>query len=471
MKMKFLSVFLAIVMLTALTACGDSPTPDGPAVDLPSTESSAQESASSNGQTMQTNETLSLFNTDATLAETVLMDENGIKITATDLTYTAYSVDLALTIENNSGQDLTFVSGSLGYSCNSVNGYMISDGYLNCDVANGKKANDTISFSCDALKLYGIKEIADMEIGFSMTDDAYNTTYSGPRQLKTSVFETHDYETDHYQETITSGAAMSTFGYEMKSFSQDTLYDQNGVALRSSGVMTNRDGETALLLELENTTGNMVYLSTSDITINGLLINSSTWSNDAINPGKRCIVDVNLASVIDPACGEVYGVTEVGAVSLSLSQRNAEGVGIAEKTPIEIIVPDMSAAFDGSGTEVYNSNGVKMVLKTVMEDPSEYSSDLYVLLLAENSGGKTISIDDAYGSLSVNGFMTDYSFSRQELGEGESGVLMIELWESSLEKNEIVSASDIQEIEVGFEVKEGYKIIDEPTVTLIFGQG
>ena len=112
-----------------------------------------------------------------------------------------------------------------------------------------------------------------------------------------------------------------------------------------------------------------------------------------------------------------------------------------------------------------------MVLKTVMEDPSEYSSDLYVLLLAENSGGKTISIDDAYGSLSVNGFMTDYSFSRQELGEGESGVLMIELWESSLEKNEIVSASDIQEIEVGFEVKEGYKIIDEPTVTLIFGQG
>lgn len=33
----------------------------------------------------------------------------------------------------------TTPSGSLGYSCNSVNGYMVNDGYLNCDVANGKK--------------------------------------------------------------------------------------------------------------------------------------------------------------------------------------------------------------------------------------------------------------------------------------------------------------------------------------------
>lgn len=84
-------------------------------------------------------------------------------------------------------------------------------------------------------------------------------------------------------------------------FSQDVLYDQSGVKLLASGVMSNRDGETALLLELENTTDNMVYLSTSDIAINGLLVNSSTWSNDAINPGKRCIVDVDLSTVLDPA--------------------------------------------------------------------------------------------------------------------------------------------------------------------------
>ena len=65
-----------------------------------------------------------------------------------------------------------------------------------------------------------IDEIADMEIGVSMTDDDYNTTYTGTCQLKTSVAETHDYGTDHYQNTITSGAAMNTYGYEMVHFSQ-----------------------------------------------------------------------------------------------------------------------------------------------------------------------------------------------------------------------------------------------------------
>ena len=130
---------------------------------------------------------------DATLAETVMVDEGGVKITATCLTYTGYSVDLELTIENNSGKNLSFVSGSLGYSCNSVNGYMVNDGYLNCDVANGKKVNDTISFSCDALILYGIDEIANMEIGFS--DELFGPNDAISReQMATSLYHYAQYK-------------------------------------------------------------------------------------------------------------------------------------------------------------------------------------------------------------------------------------------------------------------------------------
>lgn len=216
MKRKFLPLLLAIALFAgALAGCsapGGDPSPaDGTQAGDPAAQTEGQ---------------LGQFRTDATLAETVLVDEGGVKITATGLTYTAYSVDVALTIENNSGKDLSFVSGSLGYSCNSINGYMVNDGYLNCDVANGKKANDTISFYVDALMLYGIDEIADLEIGFSMTDDGYNTTYSGPRQLKTSAFDAHDYGADPYQETITSRAAMRAYGYEIAHFTQDALYEQ-----------------------------------------------------------------------------------------------------------------------------------------------------------------------------------------------------------------------------------------------------
>ena len=93
---------------------------------------------------------------------------------------------------------------------------------------------------------------------------------------------------------------------------------------------------------------------------------------------------------------------------------------------------------------------------------------MYVLLLAENTSGRTLTIDDTYDSLSVNGYMTDYSFYSAELADGESAALEIRLQESSLEENQIASVSDISEIEVGFEIKADRDIIDEPTVLIQF---
>ena len=93
---------------------------------------------------------------------------------------------------------------------------------------------------------------------------------------------------------------------------------------------------------------------------------------------------------------------------------------------------------------------------------------MYVLLLAENKSGKTLTIDDVYDSLSVNGFMTDYSYYSKEIQNGESAVLEIKLWESSLEDNKIASVSDVKEIEIGFEIKEGRNILDKPTITISF---
>lgn len=66
--------------------------------------------------------------------------------------------------------------------------------------------------------------------------------------------------------------------------------------------------------------------------------------------------------------------------------------------------------------------------------------------------------------------MAEYYCDSQELKNGESAVPVIQLPESSLEENQITSASDVQEIEVGFEIQEGYTTIDEPTLTLQFGE-
>lgn len=464
MKTRLFPVLLAIVLLTNLAACGGPAVPEDPA------EHDASQSTPTEVAPAQADDALGLFDTSAALAETVLVDEGGVKITATGLTYTAYSADLALTIENNSGKDLSFTSGSLGYSCNSVNGYMVDDGYLNCDVANEKKANDVIHFAYDGLMLYGIQEIADMEIGFCMTDSEYNSTYSGPQALRTSAADAYDYAADRYQQTIASTAAMNTYGYELVHFGQDVSYDQNGVKLLSGGLLKNRDGETVLLLELENTTDSPVYIATSGIRINSLVVSSSLWSRDAINPGKRRVVDVDLTAALEGSFWNTYGITEVGSVCVSLEQYNEDGTPLSAKTPVEVTVSGAAATFDGAGTEIYKTDGLRIVAKALEEDPSNHSADLYLLLLAENTSGKTITIDDAYGSLSVNGFMTDYSFYGQELADGESAALVIRLWESSLAANQIASASDVQEVEMRFEIKEGYTTLDEPVIAFTFGE-
>ena len=166
----------------------------------------------------------------------------------------------------------------------------------------------------------------------------------------------------------------------------------------------------------------------------------------------------------------MYGITDIGSVSLSLGQRNEDGLEIAAEIPVEIVIPGVSAELDTTGTEVYNDSGLRIVTKGVLDDPSDYGADLYVLLLAENNSGKTLTINDVYDSLSVNGYMTEYSYYSQELEDGGAAALVIQLWESSLEENRISSPSDIQEIEVGLEIKEGYTAIDEPTVKLAFGE-
>ncbi len=462
---KLFSLLLAICIVISLAACGGSPSTESSAENSqPDEGSSAAASSSDKDESKSSDDTLEPFSKDATLSETVMYDENGTKITATGLSYSNYSVDLELTIENNTEKDLSFVSGSVGYCCNSINGYMISDGYLNCDVAAGKSANDTISFSYDQLMLYGINEIADIEIGFDVSDDDSNDTYTGPCQVKTSAFDAHDYSKDCYQETIASSAAMNTYNYDITCFLQDALYDVNGVKLLSSAIMENSSGESALLLELENTTSDMIYLSSSDIAINNLIVYSSTWDSDAINPGKRVIISIDLSSVLDPEYWSIYGIKEIGSVALSLSQKDTNWNDIAEETSVTIAVPGAKAEYDADGTEVYNQDGLRIVKKAVVEDPSDYSSNLHVLLLAENKSGKDLTVGTAYNSLSVNGFMTSFYGYSKALADGACAVLDITLQESSLEENQITSVSDITEIEVGLEIKEGHTTVDTPVI-------
>lgn len=100
-------------------------------------------------------------NTDVTIAEQVLLDQNGIVITAQEyVNDSIWGEGIKMVLENNSDKDVT-----VGCSALIVNNYMITDLFVS-DVAVGKKANETMWLSSSELKAAGIDSVGQVEIYF-----------------------------------------------------------------------------------------------------------------------------------------------------------------------------------------------------------------------------------------------------------------------------------------------------------------
>ena len=462
---KIFALILAVVLALTLAACTEtSPAPtssETPSISPSNTEAAEEPGTSDNTDPQG-------FQRIATIEETVLFNESDVCITATGLNYSDYAVELTLLIENNSSKELSFVSNSIGYSCNSVNGYMIEDGYMLCDVAAGKKANETLHFDYDNLMLYGIFEIADIEIGFDISDEDYNHIYSGPCRIETSIAASYDYETPHYREAIVSEATQNHFGYTVPYFSEDIMYEQGGLSVLSNGFIVNSDGEPALFLEVANTSPQAVTVKTSDIYLNGLGVYPFTWSSDTINPGKTAILDLELSAMLDDNFWDIYGLQDIATVSLAMGFENLDGDDLNEPAVISVSLPDSSPAFSRDGEAVYDSNGVKIVMKDIVEDSLEFSDDMYILLLVENNTADTISLREVYDSFSLNGYMMDCSVSSIDVKSGTCAVLEIMLWASDLEENAITGVADISEFEIEFEIEAGDTTIDTAHLNVAF---
>jgi hypothetical protein len=199
---KVISLFLAILLIFLFAACGSSETTD---ID----------------GTNDTNITgLGDFNTSAVITTKVIYSNDDVEITANELTYDNSSAHLSITLLNKSSKSLSFLSGALGYSVNSINGFMVDDGYLDCDVEAGKSVTEKISFDFVNLKAYGITKIADIQVGFQIKDDDSNYTYTDPLSIETSIFDeynysinTYVYKNQNHQDQATRELMRATYNY------------------------------------------------------------------------------------------------------------------------------------------------------------------------------------------------------------------------------------------------------------------
>lgn len=230
---------------------------------------------------------------DESINEQVLVDQDGIKITATEyVTDSIWGDGIKLLVENNSVKEYT-----IGCDALIVNDYMITD-LFSADVAAGKKSNEVMYLSSTELKAAGIDTVGQIEMYFhaydSNWDNLFKNVYS---KLETSEFANMD-------------TTPNDEGQE--------LYNANGVRIVGKTVDENSFWGTAILLYIENTSGQNVGINVDNMSINGYMM--TPLFSTTVYDGKKSIDDITIMS----SDLEANGITSVDQVELKFHIYNAE---------------------------------------------------------------------------------------------------------------------------------------------------
>ena len=340
--MKKLKAVLAAVLALALTfafaACSNRRTSTGRS-DSSKSETSSKSSETSSklsdtNNDPESSDTLPAFDKTGTIEETHLTDVYDVSITATKLTYNNYEVALSLKLENKSDAKREVHAGTTGYGCNSVNGYMIHDGYLSCNLDPGAAAEDKISFSYAELSVHGISKIADIGIGFDVSDDDYHHELSDMAFLKTQFADNYDYSEDTFLKTIKGNALQNAYGITMDHLSENTVYSEGNVSLISQAVITNKDGSTSLMLEFENKAEQAINVSLSGLKLNGTTLNESYVASNLIWTDKKSVVSVSLKKYFEE--NDSLDAKNLKSVEVSVKSANMDGTSLTPESIVKI---------------------------------------------------------------------------------------------------------------------------------------
>lgn len=220
-----------------------------------------------------------------TIEEQVLVDQDGIKITATAFeTDSIWGDGIKLLMENSSENDYT-----VGCDALIVNDYMITDLFAK-EIAAGKSANETVYLSSSGLKAAGIDVIGKIEIYFHAYDSSYDWIFEDVyAEIKTSEYNNMSVGTDD------SGVE---------------LFNENGIRIIGKTVDEDSFWGKTILLYCENNSGNNVGITVEDMSINGFMV--TPYFSADIYDGKKAVKDITLMS----SELEENGIEEIDEVEL-----------------------------------------------------------------------------------------------------------------------------------------------------------
>lgn len=256
-KTKWLSAMLCLVVF-AIMALGSG-----------STDSKKEDKkvVSDGGSSSKKDDTSSK---NTTINEQVLVDQNGIVITAKE--YVSDSIwgdGIKLLLENNTDKDVT-----IGCNALIVNDYMLTDLFV-ADVAAGKKSNETLDLLSDQLEAAGIDNVGKVEIYFHIYDSA---TYEDIFDTDCITIQTSEFEN---MDTTPNDEGLE-------------LYNEGGIRIVGKTVDEDSFWGTAILLYCENNSGRNVGISVDNMSVNGFMM-EPLFSTTVYN-GKKDIDDITIMS-------------------------------------------------------------------------------------------------------------------------------------------------------------------------------
>jgi len=290
-----------------LTGCGSGNTKSSTAPTDISIEQNTATSVEKNTE-KPTDELIKETTSEVDIAEQVLYDQDGIKITAKGLSQDGFmGPSVKLLLENDSDKNITVQTRN-----SSVNGYMM-DLQMSADVAVGKKANNEMDIYKTALKQAGVDVIAELEFSFHIFETASWETITDSEQiiLKTNI-------ADGYVQTYDD--------------SGDILYNNDGIKIISKGLSVDESFMgPELMLYIENSSSKNVTIQARDTSVNGFMTDPTISCEVA--SGKKAVHGMSFFK----STLEENGITEIEEIETSFHIFESAGWDtIVDSEPITI---------------------------------------------------------------------------------------------------------------------------------------
>ncbi len=491
MRKKLMTGICTLAMVLALGACGDGKSPaedagkENPVVtEQPSegqedTESKADSTDQKDEESDNKEEVTPAITDDEnngnegttedekdseavipTIEKTVLWDANNVKITAQELNFTQLServsyAEVELLIENNNETTAKVIAGSQGYCCNAINGYMAFDGHFNENVKAGESITTTMEFFLGDLAVYGIDEIAEIQVGFDIEIEDGEEFYTGPQLIKTSVAESFDRTKNTYQETLNGEALGQNTEYVLAAFEEKNVSLMEGVELVSGALVTDGDGEAQLFLEVRNNTEEELRCNGISLDVNNLNVEGWDMIKYFIAPGCTCVLQYEVEGYYIPySYWEAFGMTSLDKIDITLKITDRENLNELAQQKVSFAFGGTEPVVNTAGTEIYNQDGLRIVSKGVFADAPEEAENFCWVLLVESEYPETLMLKQQQGSyLYVNGVKqggyVDYKLLPVNLEQGKYTAAYVAMDTEVLAAQGINSIADIETLEIG----------------------